>query len=235
MKNLIVVVATHGVLKNQWAVRSIRSILNYANNINAACELHTQESRFIKPIGVSQVPEAFEKFDVLRRVDFDKILTLDCDILVRKGTPCFFDTFQNIEMAALDESQVVSQNSWTAQLWGNQTDLLTKLSFPKSDNGIWQYSNTGVVLTTRETRKKLLQVNQSLRRGQRRKIGFNTDQSYLSILAHMSNIAVTDIGLSWNGLAPVMEESSLHNAHFLHFAGNTKDNLIRFGAQPEFW
>ena len=146
--------------------------------------------------------------------DFDRILYIDLDVIIRNDAPNIFDIVPDDKFGIFNEEylHICNCGKETIDLYNNYT----------SNNIKWngEYYNTGVMLFNKDNIKILNDDIPLLEE-------YYADQGFINYQIHKYNIECFDIGFQFNGLnnPSIVGEERLKNSYFIHSnGGNTFKN-----------
>lgn len=153
--------------------------------------------------------------------NFDRILFMDMDVIIRNDAPNIFDIVPEDSLGIFDEEylQICKCARETIDLYNSHTN----------ENIQWdgKYFNTGIIVFNKENIKILNEDLPMLDE-------FYADQGYINYQINRKKIKVFDIGFQFNGLnnPKITGKDRLLNSYFIHCnGGNTfgdKSEYLRF-------
>src|SRR3989344_1081246 len=177
MKKLVLTIAM-GDYYRQMGEVTHPLIKKYADQIKADFEVITEQK-------ISQTTPHWEKFQIFNFLnDYDRILFLDTDIIIRGDTPDLFTLVPESNLGAFNEAPYTGRNSGAvmrqiAEAYGQ-------------DLPVWdgRYFNTGVMVLSR--------VHQPLFIKPAREIESFYEQSYLNLVFARARVLITELDWRFN-------------------------------------
>jgi len=196
-----------------------RTCKAYAERIGADYILDTEQTIFKGRY--SPHVQKLRAYDMLEK-EYDRILYLGSDVLVKPDAPDIFKTFPDVEKLYMYNENFRGSIGW--RIYNNifkvKPEYRKYVVFEHPQLALTPYYNSDVALISRSTRAAFCQDDYFQ--------GTLWEQDFINWNIHRFNVSVEDIGLLWNGMLIKCESLKLnyHDQHFLHYGGRSRPILI---------
>lgn len=199
--------------KNYLLQYSLPSIEQYCKKYNIALTV-IDKAFYNLPKRDNYNYLTFEKFQVYNLFnDFDWVLRLDADIIIKPDCPDIFKNKNPNLVYAVREDIGERQKNRLGQIKAIKKDFG---AIPWKNN----YINSGVVLSHHKTKKIYKLTNDDLEKIHSRSLGYFKEQNLLNWKINNLNYQVIDLGYKYNYLKAYQDEGySKNNAYIIHYAG----------------
>lgn len=218
MKNIIYTIKTENLNQENWWKVTLPTIKEYAKKIS--CDL-----KIITTSNFTKVPNnyflLFECFKDFESTNYDRLLYLDLDILIKKQSENIFETITNGFHILEECCDRIEETDFF------KYSLMLKIKKEKI-----KLYNTGVILSDRED---ILEINKSIPTNiydfyEKYKIKEsssiamnqlkNTEEPYFCFILAKSKIKINNLGYRWNS-----DPIHINKCNFIHYIGNRKKML----------
>lgn len=155
-----------------------------------------------------KVTGAFERFAIYDLLEtYDRVLYLDCDIIIKKNSPNIFDIVPENQFGVYYETDNFGRGHF-----------IDGLKIKYNYSGITRYFNNGVLVVSK-THKPLFEMQKVEEFFKKYKCNKLADMDYQNIIIHKNNIPTCSIGYKFNYFIKPWILRKFELSHFVHFAG----------------
>lgn len=194
------------------------SIKKYSENVGAELVTLTQKSLNIQGDGEYEYLR-FENLQVYNYFDsFDRILLLDCDVIIKPDCPNYFSLDENFIYVTRQDNNPKRQKSCQENLIKIQKDLGVIHGWDKF------YFNSGVMLLSKQ-HKELFNFDTSLIK---KVTGTRKIQNYLNWKAQKLGFKLYDLGYNFNFIDHFIKAYSTPKIKQLNDSGRSQANILHY-------
>jgi lipopolysaccharide biosynthesis glycosyltransferase len=167
----------------------------------------------------------FELHNMLQSGEYNRILFIDTDVVVKRGSPNLFAIVPKDKLGAYEEGHIGKGNPATDKRMCMRSYCryynieMEKQKLRQVNLNGWneKYYNSGVFLVNKDTNPFVPALGGVV------KIGGFFDQDYFNLMIHEKKIPVQDIGFKFNhfpwGWVDSKSKDITKNCYFMHYAG----------------
>lgn len=193
---------THGDFYDELALTSYPTFEAYA----IKCGANFYAQRYL-----TTECAAYSKLELISRLlkDYDRVLFVDTDILIRHDAPNLFDLVPPSQFAAFNEAHLFPERADAKALWAKDAGVAPSKAWLKNR----EYFNTGVMLVSKE-HAPIFELPET-------QINNFGEQTYLNYKIFESGVATFQLPHRFNRLLVTLRQSGepLDDSFFVHFAG----------------